>query len=219
EGRRIYDNIRKFIVYVLSCNLAEILTILIAPLLGFAIPLLPIHILWINLVTDGLPGMALVAEPAEADSMRRPPRSTRENLFAGGMIRKILMSGTLMTLASIFIQYWSVGMGYDVQAQQTIVFTTLCFVQLGNALSVRSDHDFIFSKRMFSNKMMWVVIAGTVLLQLTIVYISPLPIIFKTASLNVQAMEMIVLVTVGCIICIETLKRLFRKKYGDPVHI
>ena len=84
EGRRIYENIRKFILYVLSCNLSEILTIFFAPILGFAIPFLPIHILWINLVTDGLPGLALVAEPAEKDIMNRPP-GPKENLFAGGI--------------------------------------------------------------------------------------------------------------------------------------
>jgi Ca2+-transporting ATPase len=78
EGRRIYENIRKFILYVLSCNLGEILTVVLAPLLGFAIPLLPTQILWINLVTDGLPGLALVAEPAEKDIMKRPPRPPKE---------------------------------------------------------------------------------------------------------------------------------------------
>lgn len=104
EGRRIYENIRKFILYVLSCNLGEILTIFFAPLFGLAIPLLPIHILWINLVTDGLPGLALVAEPAEKDIMNRPPRPPKENLFAGGLIPRILLTGTLMAVAAIFIQ-------------------------------------------------------------------------------------------------------------------
>src|SRR5690606_8602630 len=96
EGRRIYDNIRKFILYVLSCNFGEILVILFAPMLGLAIPLLPIHILWINLVTDGLPGLALAAEPAEKNTMERPPRHPDENLFAGGLAPRIVLTGMLM---------------------------------------------------------------------------------------------------------------------------
>src|SRR4029079_16237678 len=121
EGRRIYENIRKFIKYVLSCNLSEILTILFAPVLGFPVPLLPIHTLWINLVTDGLPGIALVAEPAEEGIMNRPPRPPKENLFAGRLLLKIFFSAIVLTLAAIFIQWWAVRQGYDVKTQQTMV--------------------------------------------------------------------------------------------------
>ncbi len=212
EGRRIYDNIRKFILYILSCNLAEILTILLAPILGFAMPLLPIHILWINLVTDGLPGLALVAEPAEADVMNRKPRPPKENLFAGGLITRILLSGIFLTIASIVVQWWAVEQGYDVKSQQTMVFTTLCFVQLGNALSVRSAHQMMFSKGFFANKGMWWAIAGTVALQLLIVHVPLLQPIFKTAGLGWDAAVVILIVTVVCIICIELLKFFYRKK-------
>ena len=211
EGRRIYDNIRKFILYILSCNLAEILTILLAPILGFAMPLLPIHILWINLVTDGLPGLALVAEPAEADVMNRKPRPPKENLFAGGLITRILLSGIFLTIASIVVQWWAVEQGYDVKSQQTMVFTTLCFVQLGNALSVRSAHQMMFSKGFFANKGMWWAIAGTVALQLLIVHVPLLQPIFKTAGLGWDAAVVILIVTVVCIICIELLKFFYRK--------
>ncbi|MEO5647080.1 MAG: cation-translocating P-type ATPase, partial [Chitinophagaceae bacterium] len=155
EGRRIYENIRKFILYVLSCNLGEILVIFFSPLLGLPIPMLPIHILWINLVTDGLPGLALVAEPAEKNIMNRPPRPPGENLFAGGLIPKILLTGAVMALAGIFVQWWVMSSGYDVRTQQTAVFTTLCFIQLGNALSVRSVYHSMFSTCMFANRGMW----------------------------------------------------------------
>lgn len=206
EGRRIYDNIRKFILYVLSCNLAEILTIFFAPILGLAIPLLPIHILWINLVTDGLPGLALVAEPAEKDIMSRPPRPPKENLFAGGLISRILLTGSVMAVGSIIVQFWAVKQGYDVNTQQTMVFTALCFVQLGNALSVRSFYHSMFSTGIFLNPGLWGTIILTVVLQLLIVYVPFLQGIFKTASLDWNAMSVILIVTVGSVLCIELLK-------------
>ena len=206
EGRRIYDNIRKFILYILSCNLGEILTIFMAPILGYAIPLLPIHLLWINLVTDGFPGLALVAEPAEKDIMNRPPRPPKENLFAGGLIPRILLTGTLIAIASLFIQWWAVRQGYDVKTQQTMVFTTLCFVQLGNALSVRSFYYPIISSGIIANKGMWATIVLTVGLQLSIIYIPVLQAIFKTSHIPQLAMTNILIVTFSCIIFIELLK-------------
>ncbi len=213
EGRRIYENIKKFIVYVLSCNLAEILVILFAPLLGFAIPLLPIHILWINLVTDGLPGLALVAEPAEKDIMNRPPRPPKENLFAGGLIPRIAITGILLAISGLFIQWWTVREGYNIMTQQTAVFTTLCFVQLGNALSVRSTYHSLFSKDIFANRGMWLAVIGTVILQLLIVYVSFLDSIFKTTPLNWNIMGMIITTTLICILLIELIKRWNKKIY------
>lgn len=212
EGRRIYENIKKFILYVLSCNLAEILTIFFAPLLALAMPLLPIHILWINLVTDGLPGLALVAEPAEKNIMNRPPIPPKENLFAGRLIPKILLAGIIMAIAAIFVQWWTADHGYDIRIQQTAVFTTLCFIQLGNALSVRSVYHSMFSSTIFTNGKMWGAIVLTIILQLLIVYIPFLNSLFKTAPLGWNIMAIIVIVTVGCVLCIELVKNIFIKK-------
>jgi Ca2+-transporting ATPase len=212
EGRRIYDNIRKFILYVLSCNLGEILTIFLAPILGFGIPLLPIHLLWINLVTDGLPGLALVAEPAEKDVMERPPRLPKENLFAGGLIPKILFTGVIITLAAICIQWWAVKQGYDLKTQQTMVFLTLCFVQLTNAVSVRSAHQSMISLRILGNRKLWGAIVLTVILQLLIVYVPFLQSILKTTSLNGKAMLSILAVTLVCFLLIELFKLITKGK-------
>ena len=96
EGRKIYDNIRRFVKYALTTNSAEVWTIFLAPFLGLPIPLLPIHILWINLVTDGLPGLALAAEPEERDVMRRPPRPPQESVFAHGLGVHVIWVGILM---------------------------------------------------------------------------------------------------------------------------
>lgn len=214
EGRRIYENIRKFIQYVLSCNLGEILTLFFAPLLGFAVPLLPIHILWVNLVTDGLPGIALVAEPAEKNTMNKPPRPPKENLFAGGLIKKIVLAGIVMAIASLFIQWWAMREGYDVRTQQTMVFTTLCFVQLGNALSCRSNDQSIFSSAIFSNRGIWIAIIATIILQLLIIYVPFLDTVFKTAPLDGKSMLAIVLVTFASILCIELLKYAGKRKHN-----
>lgn len=212
EGRRIYANIRKFIQYVLSCNLSEILTILIAPLIGFVVPLLPIHILWINLVTDGLPGIALVAEPAERNIMMQLPRPPKENLFAGGLIRKIIFSGIVMTIASLSVLWWAAGQGYDSITQQTMVFTTLCFVQLGNALSVRSSFQSMFTSGLFLNKRMWGAIVLTLLLQFVILYVPALNPVFKTVSLSWRPMTAILIVSVTSILLLESLKLIVGKR-------
>ncbi|WP_152270395.1 cation-translocating P-type ATPase [Agriterribacter humi] len=213
EGRRIYENIKKFIVYVLSCNLGEILTIFFAPIMGFAIPLLPIHILWINLVTDGLPGLALVAEPAEKDIMNRSPRPPKENLFSGGLIPRILFTGAILAIAAIFVQWWVAKQGYDVRTQQTAVFTSLCFVQLVNALSVRSVYHSMFTGGIFANRGMWGAIILTVVLQLLIVYVPFLHSMFKTKTLSWNVMSVILFVTLGCALCIELVKYLNKPRF------
>lgn len=217
EGRRIYENIRKFIIYVLSCNLAEILVIVFAPVLGFAIPLLPIHILWINLVTDGLPGLALVGEPPEKDIMRRPPRSPQESLFAGGLLPRIVLTGLVMTLAVLAVQGWMVQNGYDTRTQQTAVFTTLCFVQLVNAHSVRSVFHTLFASDIFTNRLMWYTFLLTAALQVAIVYTPWLQPIFKTTALDGDTMKIILLVSVGSLALQEIIKFGIRKFYYRPV--
>ena len=139
EGRRIYDNIRKFVRYAMSGNSGEIWTIFLAPLFGLPIPLLPIHILWVNLVTDGLPGLALAAEPAERGIMRRPPRAPTESLFAHGMWQHILFGGLLIGALCIAVQSWA--MRTAPSQAQTMVFTTLTFAQMALVLAIRSESD------------------------------------------------------------------------------
>ena len=143
--------------------------------------------------------------------MNRPPRPPKENLFAGGFPLKIIFAAVVLTLAAIFIQWWAIEKGYDVRTQQTMVFTTLCFVQLGNALSCRSFHHSLFAKGIFSNKAMWVTITATIILQLLIVYLPFLHSVFKTTSLSLDAIEIIPLVAIISLLCIELLKYLSNK--------
>ncbi|RQP14459.1 MAG: cation-translocating P-type ATPase [Parapedobacter sp.] len=211
EGRRIYDNIRKFILYVLSCNLGEILVIFFAPILGLAIPLLPIHILWINLVTDGLPGLALASEPAEKDTMQRPPRQPGENLFAGGLVPRILLTGVLMATGAFVLQLLAMNKGYDTAYQQTMVFSMLSFAQLGNVLVIRSLNTPLFRLPLFRNPFLIVTILFSVGLQLLLVYTPFLQPVFKTVALPAEAIGLTVLVSVCCVAGIEGLKLLIAK--------
>src|SRR3989338_476430 len=127
EGRRIYDNIRKFFKYMLTSNSGEVWTLFLAPFLGLPIPLLPIHILWINLVTDGLPALALTAEPAERGVMRRPPRQPQESLFSHGMWQHMIWVGLLMAGLTLFTQAWAYHTGSS--HWQTMAFTVLTLSQ------------------------------------------------------------------------------------------
>ncbi|HEY9177900.1 MAG TPA: calcium-translocating P-type ATPase, PMCA-type [Flavipsychrobacter sp.] len=213
EGRRIYDNIRKFVLYILSCNLAEILTILCAPLLGLPIPLLPIHILWINLVTDGLPGIALATEPAEKDIMKRPPRKPEESLFADGMLYQIGFTGLVLAAGALAAQYWAAAHGYSEREQQTVVFTVLCFSQLANALSVRSVYRAVFSVRLFANPLLISSVLLTVLLQAALVYIPALHPVFKTVALDFSLMMEIIIIPVACLVLIELIKLFYYKVF------
>jgi P-type Ca2+ transporter type 2C len=181
QGRRIYDNIRRFIKYALTCNSAEIWTIFLAPLVGLPIPLLPIHILWINLVTDGLPGIALTAEPAEPDIMKRAPRNPLENIFSGGLGLHILWVGLLMGAITIGTQAFAMQNGMH---WQTMVFTVLSFSQMGHVLAIRSDTQSLFKLGLLSNRSLLGAVLFTFVLQLAIIYIPILNSVFKTQPLT-----------------------------------
>jgi Ca2+-transporting ATPase len=168
EGRRMYDNVRKFVRFAMSGNSAEILTILLAPFLGLPLPLLPIHILWINLITDGLPGLALAIEPAERGVMKRPPRRPGESVFAGGMWQHMIWVGAMMAGLSLLSLRWDWGV--DAGAWQTLVFTTLVFSQLSHVLAIRSERESLFTLGLGSNLPLTAIVAGSVLLQLLVVY-------------------------------------------------
>ncbi|MBF0314843.1 MAG: cation-translocating P-type ATPase [Oligoflexia bacterium] len=184
EGRQIYDNIRKFVRYILTSNSGEIWTIVLAPFFGLPIPLLPIHILWINLVTDGFPCLALAAEPAEKGVMERPPRHPKESIFAHGLGWQVLWVGALMGIVSLVGQAWAIHVGNA--HWQTIVFTVLCFSQMGNLLAIRSDRESFFSQGFLSNKYLTGAVLLAFALQLATIYVPFLNPIFKTAPLTLN---------------------------------
>jgi Ca2+-transporting ATPase len=184
EGRRIFDNIRKFIRYTMTSNAGEIWTIFLAPFLGLPLPFLPIHILWINLVTDGLPGLALALEPGEKDIMERPPRPPQENIFAHGMWQDIVWVGLLMGSVALLAQGWAYHTGST--HWQTMVFTVLTLSQLGNVLAMRSEKESVFQQGLWSNPKLFGVVLFTFALQMATIYIPFLNQIFKTTPLSLN---------------------------------
>ncbi|MGV2827127.1 cation-translocating P-type ATPase [Myxosarcina sp. GI1(2024)] len=183
EGRVVYDNIRRFIKYILGSNIGEVLTIAAAPLLGLGgVPLSPLQILWMNLVTDGLPALALAMEPAEPNVMRRPPYSPRESIFARGLGLYMLRIGIIFALLTIALMVWSYN--YAPDRWKTMVFTTLCLAQMGHALAVRSNTRLTIEMNLFSNPYVLGAVTLTTVLQLLLIYLEPLRNFFGTLALN-----------------------------------
>lgn len=184
EGRRIFDNIRKFIRYIMTGNAGEIWTIFLAPVVGLPIPLLPIHILWINLVSDGLPSIALAYEPAEASIMQRPPRKAGASIFSEGVGIHVLWVGLLIGVVCLIIQAVSIQRGLP--HWQTMVFTTLSISQLAHVMAIRSADTFIYKHGFFRNRILLITVMITLFLQLALIYVPFLQDIFNTSPLSVK---------------------------------
>jgi Ca2+-transporting ATPase len=182
HGRRIFDNILKFIKYTMTSNSGEIWVIFLSPFFSLPIPLLAVHILWINLVTDGLPGLALASEPSEANIMKRSPRNPKQNIFAGGMAIHILWVGFLMGVVTLAMQAWAIH--NENSHWQTMAFTVLCFSQMGHVMAIRSESESIFKIGVFSNKPLLGALLLTVALQMMIIYTPFFNNIFKTQPLT-----------------------------------
>lgn len=211
EGRKIFDNIRKFVKYTLSSNTGELFVMLIGPFLGMPLPLLPLQILWINLVTDGLPGLALAVEDSERGIMKRSPFHPKESIFSRGLGTQIIWIGMLMGLVSL-------GVGYfywlrDPEGPwQTMVFTTLTLAQMGNALATRSNTDSIFSIGFLSNRLMLVAVAITFLLQMALIYVPFLQEFFNTEDLPLRDLLIALVTSLVVFIAVELSKLLKRQR-------
>lgn len=181
EGRRIYDNILKFIKYLMSSNSGELWTLLIGPILGLPIALLPIQILWINLITDGMPAISLSYEKAEENIMKRKPRPPTQSVFAEGRGLHIIWVGVLMAVIALSAQ--SIAIKYNLH-WQTIVFNVLCFSQLGHLLAIRSQKRMIFNIDFFANRFLILSVFITIILQLAVTFTPILQPIFHTQGLS-----------------------------------
>ncbi len=192
EGRVVYTNIRRFIKYILGSNIGEVLVIAAAPLLGLGgVPLSPLQILWMNLVTDGLPALALAVEPAEPNVMERPPYNPRESIFARGLGSYMIRFGIVFAIVTTILMVWAYNYSHvagfrDPEVWKTMVFTTLCIAQMGHALAIRSNSQSIFELNPLSNPFVIWAVGGTTILQLLLIYVPFLRNFFGTHFLTLE---------------------------------
>ncbi|NJL47072.1 MAG: cation-translocating P-type ATPase [Leptolyngbyaceae cyanobacterium SM2_5_2] len=178
EGRVVFDNIRRFIKYILGSNIGEVITIAAAPIIGLGgVPLAPLQILWMNLVTDGLPALALAMEPAEPNVMQRPPYDPRESIFARGLGSYMVRVGIVLATLTIVMMIWAYqrtnapGYAGHPDTWKTIVFTTLCIAQMGHALAIRSETQLTMQLNPATNLYVWGSVLLTTGLQLLLIYV------------------------------------------------
>lgn len=215
EGRSIYDNIRRFVKFSIAGNLGKVLVMLLAPLAGINVALLPLQLLWLNLMTDGLLGLGLGMEPAEKTTMQRPPRSPQDGLLSQGLGWHILWVGTVIGLAAL-------GVGYSYynpadpgdNTWQTMIFTTLAFLQIGQALASRSNHESFFGQSLRSNLPLVGLVLLTIALQLLVIYAPFLEQFFQVTAL--AGTELLVCLLVGTVafLAIELEKIWLRGRKG-----
>lgn len=214
HGRRVYDNIIKFIRYILSGNAGEIWAIFLAPFLGLPIPLLAIQILWVNLLSDGLPGLALAYEPAEANTMQRPPIDPGQPILGDGLGWFIGWVGLLIGGLTLGTQAWAISQ--NLPHWQTMTFTVLCFTQLGSAMAMRSRRASVFSLGLFSNRPMLAAIGISVGCQLLIIYLPFFNKLFNTSPLSWGEMGVAIAVSSVVFWAIELQKLISRWREKRP---
>ncbi len=213
EGRRIYNNILKFIKYSMTANAGTIVAIFFAPFFGLPLPMLPIQILWLNMLTDSLPGLALAGEPAEKDVMHKPPRNPQEGVFACGRGLYIARFGLFVGCVALILQAYAYNNG---MAWQTMVFTFLVLNRMGVALAVRSDNFSLWQMGFFSNKAIMAAVALVFILQLVAVYLPFFNYIFNTEPLSLSELGLVLLLSPVTLLAVEV-EKLYRRLGASPL--
>jgi Ca2+-transporting ATPase len=211
EGRIIYANIRKFVYYLISCNIGEILIVLLSMLGGLPLPLRPIQLLWLNLVTDGAPALALGLEKGEPDIMRRPPRPAREPVINREMLVGVALQAVVMTAA--MLAAFSYGLHRypaNLAGAQTVVFTAIIMSELLRAFPVRSERLSIFQIGVFSGRWMLLAAGSSLLLLLAVIYIPFFDPIFNTVALDGRDWLVLLPLAAASAVAAELLKWIFR---------
>jgi Ca2+-transporting ATPase len=186
EGRVIYNNIRKFIRYMLACNFGEVLTMFLGMLIGLPLPLLPIQILWVNLVTDGLPAIALGLDPPERDIMMRPPRGSKDNIFSHGLLNLILYRGILIGLCTLAVFTSVLYFMKNLDIARTAAFVILMIMQLIHVFECKSEKKSLFEIPILNNMALVLAVACSLAMVFGVVYIPALQGVFKTVPLTVN---------------------------------
>ncbi|MCG8403095.1 MAG: calcium-translocating P-type ATPase, SERCA-type [Firmicutes bacterium] len=192
EGRGIYDNIRKFVRYLLTCNVGEVLVMLLAVIGGMPLPLLPMQILWMNLVTDGLPAMALGVDPIDKGIMRRPPREPDESIFSHGLGLRILGGGAMITVLTLAVFMYMLSEGGNIDLARTAAFNTLVFLQLFYVFACRSEHATIMEVGLFTNPYLIAAVLTSASLQVAVTQMPLLQPIFHTVPLDLHHWVLVV---------------------------
>ncbi len=219
EGRIIYSNIRKFVFYLISCNIGEILIIFLAMLAGWPMPLRPVQLLLLNLVTDGAPALALGMEKGDPDIMKRPPRPTKEPVINWEMQIGTVVQAIVMTAAVLLSYYWALQRyPQNVDHAQTIAFVTLCMSELLRAFTARSEHYGVFSIGVFSNRWMLWAVGGSAAIVLIGVYVPFLQPFFDTTPLNAIDWVMMIPFILMASVAAEITKVYIRNKAAKLAH-
>ena len=213
EGRGIFDNIRKTLVYLLSGNTAELTVMLVAAVGGLPLPLLPLHLLWINVVTDGLPALALVVDPTEADVLQRPPRHPDEPLLGRAQWHYIIATGLLQATATLGVFVWALG-ARDLIEARNLAFSVLVFGELFRAFAARSTTRVFWEVGVFTNLWLLGVVLFSVLMQLGMHYIPAVQSVFEIGPLSAADCALTLLVALGPVTAIEVWKLVSRAKSG-----
>lgn len=213
QGRIIYSNIRKFVYFLLACNIGEILILFGGMLAGMPIPLKPVQLLWLNLVTDGAPALALGLEKGEPDIMKHPPRSPAEPVINGDMAIGIGLIGVVDTLAVLTVFYLALQRyPGQLMAAQTIAFATLCTSELLRAFTARSEYHSVFSVGLFSNRAIVWAVGASFLLVLLVIYVPALQPFFDTVPLTAEDWAFMLPFFLASPIAMETLKVYYRRR-------
>jgi len=211
EGRNIFKNIRNFITYGLSAHSGEVFIVLISILGWQILPLLAVQILWINLITDGLPPMALSVEPPDNGIMRQKPRNVEEGLITRREITAGLGLGGLIALQALIVLTWAVDSGFPLEKLQTLIFTLVVFSEMFNAFNWRSDRYSIFSLGLFTNKPLVYAVLITIILQLMVIYVPFLQTAFRTVPLSLSEWGVVLALASTTLISMELVKYFSRK--------
>ncbi|WP_368244883.1 cation-translocating P-type ATPase [Clostridium tertium] len=213
EGRNIFNNIKKSILFLLSCNLGEVVALFVAILLNWAAPLLPIHILWVNLITDSFPALSLGVDPGDKGVMDLPPRNPKESLFAGRMGKLLILNGILIGITTLFAFVLGEYLYPDsLRHAQTMAFVVLSVSQLFYSLAMRNETKSLFQVGVFKNKWLIGSILLGILLQLTIITIPFTATIFKVYSLKLKDWGIVILISLIPFVINEIIKIFFRMK-------
>ena len=216
QGRNIFDNIKKAIHFLIATNIGEIVTIFVGLLLGVKSPLLAVQLLWVNLVTDALPAIALGLEPPEKDIMNRPPRDSRKSIFADGLMGKIVVEGFMIGMFTI-LAFFIGNKYYGIEVARTMAFISLGMLELIHSFNVKSEES-IFKVGLFENKyLLGAFVLGTVL-QLGIIFVPSLAEIFKLTQLNTTQWLITIAISIAPIIIVELQKKFNELKFGKVVY-